>query len=57
LSRVTNASAAQDLLVDTLGAGLAALLALVHLRTGRTNWVSRAVEAFVRRNPQLSADG
>lgn len=45
----------QDLLVDTAGAGLAALLALVHLRTGRTNWVSRGVAAFVRRNPHLSA--
>jgi hypothetical protein len=43
----------QDLIVDTLGAVIVALMALAYFRTGRYSFVVDAVRGFVRKNPNL----
>jgi hypothetical protein len=43
----------QDLIVDTLGAVLVALMALAYFRTGRYSFVVDGVRGFLRKNPRL----
>lgn len=42
-----------DLIVDTLGAVIVALMGLAYAKTGRYSFVVDGVRGFIRRNPQL----
>lgn len=43
----------QDLIVDTLGAVIVALMALAYFRGGRYSFVVDGVRGFIRKNPRL----
>lgn len=43
----------QDLIVDTLGAVIVALMGWAYLRTGRYSFIAEGIRGFLKRNPQL----
>lgn len=43
----------QDLIVDTLGAVIVALMGWAYLRTGRYSFIADGIRGFLQRNPQL----
>ncbi len=43
----------QDLIVDTIGAVIVAIMAWVYSKTGRYSFIADGVKAFIVRNPQL----
>jgi hypothetical protein len=42
-----------DLIVDTIGAFVVAIMGYVYLKTGRYSFIADAVRKFVRKNPGL----
>jgi hypothetical protein len=43
----------QDLIIDTLGAVVVAVMGWIYLRTGRYSFIADGVRLFVQRNPRL----
>ena len=46
-----------DLIVDTIGAVIVALMGYAYLKTGRYSFVADGVRAFIRKNPRLFGRG
>jgi hypothetical protein len=47
----------KDLIVDTIGALVVALMGYAYLKTGRYSFIGDAVRAFLRKNPRLLGRG